>query len=77
MSSNIKIEEMLLDTRNKLVIDVRSKEDYDKETYPDAINIFWEDFMEHKDELPKDKLKIICGSFYMMNEIIAELPILL
>jgi len=29
------------------------------------------------DELPKDKLKIICGSFYMMNEIIAELPILL
>lgn len=63
MSSNITIEEMLLDTRNKLVIDVRSKENFDKETYPDAINIFWEEFMEHKEELPTDRpIYLLCYS---------------
>lgn len=63
MSSTITIEEMLLDTRNKLVVDVRKKDDFDKETYPDAINIFWEDFMEHKDELPKDRpIYLLCYS---------------
>ncbi len=31
----------------KLVIDIRSEEDYTKETYPGAKHIFWETFMDH------------------------------
>jgi len=74
MSTRIIIEEMLLDTRNKLVVDVRKKEDYEKETYPDAINIYWEDFMEHVDELPKDRpIYLLCYSGKNSEEIADEL----
>ncbi len=38
------VRDMLEEAREKQVIDIRSKEDFDKETYPGAINIFWEDF---------------------------------
>lgn len=34
------------------------------------------EFPSHKfkslDELPKDSMKIICGSFYMLNEVVTE-----
>lgn len=50
-----KIEELEKDNREKLVIDIRSKEEFEKETYPGAINIFWEEFENHIDEVPKDK----------------------
>ncbi len=57
------IEEMISDTSDKLVIDVREAKDYEKETYPGAINIYFAELMERKDELPKDKnIYLICYS---------------
>ena len=41
------VEELQKDQREKLVIDIRSEQDYIKETYPGAKHIFWEEFMEH------------------------------
>lgn len=49
------IEELEEDNRDKLVIDIRSKEEYEKETYPGAIHIFWEEFEQHREEVPKDR----------------------
>lgn len=37
------VEELQKDQREKLVIDIRSEQDYIKETYPGAKHIFWED----------------------------------
>ncbi len=45
------IEEMTADPREKLVIDVRSPEDYERETYPEALNIYWEEFDRHAEAL--------------------------
>ncbi|MCR5102238.1 MAG: ATPase [Butyrivibrio sp.] len=49
------IEEMIADTSDKVVIDVREPKDFNKETYPGAINIFFSDLLSRKGELPKDK----------------------
>ena len=55
------ILELEADKRDKLIIDIRRKEEYEKDTYPDAINIFWDDIDEHIDKLPKDKpIYLIC-----------------
>ena len=55
------ILELEADKREKLIIDIRRKEEYDKDTYPDAINIFWDDIDDHIEELPKDKpIYLIC-----------------
>ena len=48
------IQEMEADTRKKCIIDVRKFEDYEKENYPGSISIYWEEFMEHLEEIPKD-----------------------
>ena len=48
------IQEMEADTRKKCIIDVRKFEDYEKESYPGSISIYWEEFMEHLEEIPKD-----------------------
>lgn len=45
------VEELQKDQREKLVIDIRSEQDYIKETYPGAKHIFWEEFMEHIREI--------------------------
>ena len=42
------IEELEQDTREKQVIDIRDKADFEKETYPGAVNIYWEELEEHK-----------------------------
>ena len=49
------VDELQNDQREKLVIDIRSEEDYTKETYPGAKHIFWETFMDHIGEIPKDQ----------------------
>ena len=51
-----KIEEIEQDKRDKQIIDLRSPEEYEKETYPGAVNLFWEELDEHKDEIV-DKLE--------------------
>ena len=68
------IEEMLSDSRKKLVIDVRDKSDFEKSTYPGATNIPWEVFFDHEEELPKDKpIFLLCYSGKHSVEICEEL----
>ena len=68
------IEDLERDDRDKLVIDIRSKEDFDKETYPGAINIYWEEFRDHLDQVPKDRpVYLICYTGQRSAEIAGEL----
>lgn len=68
-----KIEEMESDSRDYLVVDIRSAEDYEKETYPGAVNIFWETFAEHEGELPTDKpIYLLCYTGQRSDEIADE-----
>ncbi len=50
------IEEMLEDEQSRriCVIDVRERADYEKDTYPGAMHIFWQDWAEHRQEVPRD-----------------------
>ena len=68
------IEELEQDTREKQVIDLREKTDFDKETYPGAINIYWEEFDINKDKVRKDcPVYLICYSGQKSEEIAEEL----
>ena len=70
------IEELEADQRDKLVIDLRNSEDYDKETYPQAINIYWEEFTEHFSEMPKEKpVYLICYTGQKSEEIALSLTL--
>lgn len=67
------IEEMLSDSREKQVVDVRAEKDFLEETYPGALNIYWEDFDSHVDELSKDKpIYLICYSGKRSEEIVEK-----
>lgn len=67
------IKQLENDSRDKLVIDIRKKEDFDKETYPNAINIYFEDFKEKEDMLPKDKpIYLLCYSGEKSDELASE-----
>lgn len=58
------------DSREKWIIDIRSKEDYEKETYPGAVNIYWEEFDSQKEQLPKDKpIYLLCYTGKKSDEI--------
>ena len=68
------IEELEQDTREKQVIDIRDKADFEKETYPDAINIYWEELEEHIDEIRKDcPVYLVCYTGQKSEEIAEEL----
>ena len=68
------IEELQEDTREKQIIDIRDRADFDKETYPGAINIYWEEFEEHMDEIRKDcPVYLICYTAQKSDEIAEEL----
>lgn len=68
------IEQLGEDNRDKLVIDIRSREEYEKETYPEAVHIFWEEFDRHIDEIPKDKpVYLICYTGQKSDEIAERL----
>lgn len=63
----------LLKADDGIVIDIRKKEDYDKETWKDAINIYWEEFNDHIDEIPKDKkIYLICYSGEKSDDLAEE-----
>ena len=69
-----KIEKLQEDTREKQIIDIRDRADFDKETYPGAINIYWEEFEEHMDEIRKDcPVYLICYTGQKSDEIAEEL----
>lgn len=64
------LQEMEQDSREKWIIDIRSKEDYEKETYPGAVNIYWEEFDSQKKQLPKDKpIYLLCYTGKKSDEI--------
>ena len=63
------IEELQEDTREKQIIDIRDKADFDKETYPGAVNIYWEELEEHMDEIRKDcPVYLLCYTGQELNE---------
>ena len=53
------LEEMESDTREKIIIDIRDKEEYDIESYPGSINIYLEDFKENFEAHFKDTLESV------------------
>lgn len=69
-----KIEEIEQDKRDKQIIDLRSPEEYEKDTYPGAVNLFWEELEEHRDEIAKDKpVYLICYTGQKSDEIAENL----
>ena len=71
---NKTFEELKNDTRKKTVIDIRKKIDFDKETYPGAVHISWEDFEEHLDEVPKDEpVYLLCYTGEKSGEVMRDL----
>ncbi len=68
------IEELQEDTREKQIIDIRDKADFDKETYPGAVNIYWEELEEHMDEIRKDcPVYLLCYTGQKSEKIAQEL----
>ena len=68
------IKEMMVDDKEKMVIDIRERKDFDTNTYPGAVSMPWEEFMDHTDELPKDKpIYLICYNGRHSMEICEEL----
>ena len=68
------IEELQEDTREKQIIDIRDKADFDKETYPGAVNIYWEELEEHMDVIRKDcPVYLLCYTGQKSEEIAQEL----
>lgn len=68
------IEEMEADEREKCIVDIRSDEDYHRETYPGSIHIYWEEFADHREELPKDRpIYLLCYSGQQSHGIAQDL----
>lgn len=68
------IQALIEDAGEKLVIDIRSEEDYKRETYPGAIHIFHEDFMDELDRVPKDRpVYLVCYTGQKSDDIAEEL----
>ena len=68
------IEELQEDTREKQIIDIRDAADFEKETYPGAVNIYWEELTAHMDEIRKDcPVYLLCYTGQKREEIAEEL----
>ena len=68
------IDELQKDARDKQVIDLRSEEDFEKETYPGALNIYWEELGERMDEVSIEiPVYLICYTGQKSDEIAQNL----
>lgn len=68
------IEELLEETRESLVVDLRKEADFRKETYPGAKHIWWEALMDHQSEFPKDKpIYLMCYTGDVSGDLAQEL----
>jgi len=68
------LEDMMNDQHEKLIIDLRTKQEYDKETYPGAVHIFHKDFYKYMDILPKNKrIYLFCYTGVTGDEIAEDL----
>lgn len=71
-----KLEDLINDAQDKLIIDLREKNDYDKETYPGAIHIYHKDFYKYIDILPKNKrIYLFCYTGVTGDEIAEDLSL--
>lgn len=69
-----KLEEVLSDQTPKLLIDLRRKEDYRKETIPGAVNIFYGDLRRQLYRLQKNKrIYLFCYTGETSDEMAEEL----
>ncbi len=48
-------EQMMADTREKLILDLRKDREFHLGTIPGAMHIHWEELNDRMSELPKDK----------------------
>lgn len=68
------VEEMEQDQRKKRIVDIRKEEDFERETYPGAENIYWEEFSSHIGEIPKNQpLYLLCYTGQKSDELAEEL----
>lgn len=70
------LEDMIRDEGEKIIIDLRKKEDYQKDTYPGAINIYYEEFYRYLDILPKTgRIYLFCYTGVSGDEIAEDLSV--
>lgn len=63
----------LLKATETCVIDIRNQADYEKETWDEALHIYWEEFALHEDMLSKEKRMIlICYTGEKSDELAEE-----
>ena len=68
------IEELLEETRESVVVDLRKEADFRKETYPGAKHIWWEALIDHQSEFPKDKpIYLMCYTGDVSGDLAQEL----
>ena len=68
------IEELQQDSREKMIIDMRSPEEFGKETYPGAVNVEIVSFEEYRSKLPKDRpIYLICYTGQKSDELAEEM----
>lgn len=68
------IEEMVSDRRDKQIIDIRSESEFLQGSFPGAVNVPFEEFDSHIDELKKDvPIYLICYSGKHSMDICEEL----
>ncbi len=68
------LEEYMNDNQEKLMIDLRARTDFEKETYPGAIHMYHKDFCKYIDVLPKDKrIYVFCYTGVTGDEIAEDL----
>ena len=65
---------MLSDTREKMIIDIRSEEDFMKGSFPGAVNFPYQEFDSHIEDLKKDiPIYLICYSGKLSLELCSAL----
>lgn len=68
------LEEYMNDNQEKLMIDLRARADFEKETYPGALHIYHKEFYKYIDILPKNKrIYVFCYTGVTGDEIAEDL----
>ena len=68
------LEEYMNDNQEKLMIDLRARADFEKETYPGALHIYHKEFYKYIEILPKNKrIYVFCYTGVTGDEIAEEL----
>lgn len=68
------LDDLVNEKEEKIIIDLRKKEDYRKDTYPGAINIDYDEFYKYLSLLPKDRrIYLFCYTGVSADEIAEDL----